>query len=194
MDTMTALLTRRTPGKLSDPAPSADQVERILEAAAHAPDHARLRPWRFIVIQGSALEKFGEARARGLMARRPASSASVIEAERNKPRRAPLNIVVTVEYTDNPAIPHIEQLLAVGAAVQNLLLAAHALGFGAFWSTGAAAYDPIVKQALGLRESDTIVGVIYLGTVETPGKPRTIEYADRCTYWNAGSESYMTSR
>ena len=110
--------------------------------------------------------------ARSLLRREPEAPAGKLEAERKKALRAPLIIVAAAAVAQNPKVPEVEQIVAVGAAVQNLLLAAHALGYGGFWRTGPAAYDPALKQELGLAPSDAIVGFLYLGSVETPGPPR----------------------
>ncbi len=142
-----------------------------------APDHGRLRPWRFIVLEGDARQTLGEAMAESLQSRTPDASPARIGAERNKPNRAPTIIVVAARITPGK-IPEVEQLLAVGAATQNMCLAAEALGFGTMWKTGAAAYDSKVKHALGLREDDQIVAFLYLGTVVLPGVPRRLNDSD----------------
>jgi nitroreductase len=172
MDALTALTTRVSPIKLTEPAPSAEALAAMLAAAGAAPDHGKLRPWRFLKIEGTARARFGEMLARSLLRREPEAPAGKLEAERKNVQRAPLVIVAAAAIADNPKIPDVEQIVAVGAAVQNLLLAAHALGYGGFWRTGAAAYDPLLKQELGLAPGDAIVGFLYLGSVETPGVPR----------------------
>jgi nitroreductase len=168
MEALTALLTRASAGRLSDPAPSEDQLRTILSAAANAPDHGRLRPWRFLVVRGAARAKLGQAFADALTRRAPETTAQALEAERKKAERAPLIVVVSAEVQTNPKVPDIEQVIAAGAAAQNILLAAHALGFGAFWRTGAAAYDDLVKEQLSIPAAERIVGFIYIGTLAAP--------------------------
>jgi nitroreductase len=136
----------------------------MLDAAMRAPDHGKLRPWRFLVLRGDARARFGALMAESLKRRDPTAPPPLLEKERVKPLRAPLIVVVAAEIVEGHKIPAVEQLLAAGAAAQNLQLAAHALGFGAVWRTGAPAYDPFVKQALGFKVSDAIVGFMYLGT------------------------------
>ncbi len=186
---MTALLTRISPVRLKEPGPTAAQLEQMLQAAAHAPDHGRLRPWRFFIVQGDARAGLGEILAQRLLSRSPDSSPARLDAERKKALRAPVIIVIAAEYRENTPISEIDQLVGVGAAVQNFLIAAHALGFGAFWRTGDTACDPHVKTALGLRITDAIVGILYVGDIEVPGKPRSVEYADRCVRWGAQSST-----
>jgi nitroreductase len=88
----------------------------------------------------------------------------MLNRERSKPLRAPVIVVVVARVRPHDKIPEVEQLLSAGAAAQNIMLAAHALGYGAMWKTGAPAYDAKVKQALGLEAADSIAGFIYLGT------------------------------
>lgn len=164
MDAIEALTTRRSPAKLVEPAPSDAELALMLRAGARAPDHGRLRPWRFILLKGAARERFGEVLAQSLAARNPAVPAEVVARERQKPLRAPVTLVVAAAVQPGHKIPVIEQVLAAGAAAQNVLLAAYALGFGGMWRTGDSAYDAGVKAALGLGAEDAIVGYLYLGT------------------------------
>lgn len=164
MEAIDILTSRRSPPKLVEPAPDAAQLATILDAAIRAPDHGRLRPWRFIVLRGEARERLGGVLADALKARAPDVPDEVVARERQKPLRAPLIVVVAATLVEGHKIPIIEQMLAAGAAAQNLVLAAHATGFGAMWRTGDPAYDARVKTALGLAPGDAIVGFIYLGT------------------------------
>jgi nitroreductase len=172
MDAVEALITRVSPAELVEPGPTAQQLDRILAAAVAAPDHGRIRPWRFVVVEGEGRSRLGEIMARSLQRREPETPAARLEYERKKALRAPLIIVVAAAVQENAKVPDIEQIVATGAAAQNLLLAAHASGLGAFWRTGALAYDPEVKAALGFAATDAIVGFIYIGSVGRPGQPR----------------------
>jgi nitroreductase len=160
MDALVCLNTRASAIRLVEPGPTAEQLDQILTAAIHAPDHGRVTPWRFIVMEKDARNRLGDAMVEALRAK--GADATTLEKEAAKPLRAPT--VVTVAAKIMPGkIPEVEQLLAAGAAAQNMLLAAHALGLGAVWKTGGAAYDDGVKHALGLAEEDHIVGFIYIG-------------------------------
>ena len=182
MDLTTALLTRASVGALSEPAPEGAALAQLLEAGAAAPDHGRLRPWRFILVRGAARERLGAVFAAALARSVPEATAPMLERERAKPLRAPLILVVAAHVVEHPKVPAIEQVLAAGAAAQNILLAAHAAGFGAMWRTGEPAYDEGVKAALGLAPGDAIVGFLYLGTrrdaaAERPRKaPEALEW------------------
>ncbi len=185
MQAIDSLLNRRSAKALTDPPPDEAALGLILECASRAPDHGRLRPWRFIVIRGAARERLGELMAGQLRRKQPAASAEALERERQKPLRAPLIVAVAAVCNAAARIPAIEQILAAGAAAQNMMLAATALGFGAMWKTGDAAYDDTVKAALGLEAADAIVGFLYLGTTAADALPPPArgQWQDRVSYW-----------
>jgi nitroreductase len=178
MDLFAAIDTRTSASRLTEPVPDAAQLTRILEAAVRAPDHGHFAPWRFLIIENEARERLANAVAAARLIRTPDATQEALEAERQKIRRAPMIILVACATRINhPKIPEVEQLLAVGAAVQNLLLAAHALGFGAVWKTGPAAYDAHVKASLGLAPTDQIVAMVHIGTplAVNPVRPPQLE-------------------
>jgi nitroreductase len=151
-----------------------------------APDHARLRPWRFIIIEGDAREAFGDVLAAALRRREPEEPEPALAKERSKPLRAPMIVVVAARMREHRGVPGVEQIVASGAAAQNMLVAAHALGYGGFWRTGAAAYDDDVMRALGLASEDAIVGFLYLGTPSGTAPPLpAAEVATHVAHWTA---------
>ncbi|GAA4334642.1 nitroreductase family protein [Pigmentiphaga soli] len=162
-DIVDLMITRVSPARLVAPAPSEAELERILRAGARAPDHGRLRPWRFVIIDEAARPRFSEMLAASLRARKPEASDAELQRERDKALRAPLIIAVAARPVQ-AKVPEIEQVLAVAACTENMILAAHALGYGATWKTGDAAYDDAVKAGLGLEPGDAIVAFLYLGT------------------------------
>jgi nitroreductase len=164
MDLLTAIETRSSAARLSAPGPSAESLARILAAAERAPDHGRMKPWRLVVLDGAARERFAAAAAEAKRRRMASMTDEQLAAERDKVLRSPTLIVVGCALRDNPKVPEIEQVIAAGAAAQNLFLAAHDLGFGVMWKTGAAAYDADVKAVVGLQATDHIVGIMHLGT------------------------------
>jgi nitroreductase len=180
MQAIDALLMRRSARTLTEPGPDAAALELMFSAAAKAPDHGRLRPWRFVVVRAAARARFGALLADQLRRAHPQTAQETLERERLKAFRAPLIIVVAAHCEAGAKIPPIEQALCAGAAAHAMMLAAYALGFNAMWKTGAAAYDPTVKQALGLEGEDSIVGFLYFGTEsgERPGTARS-EWRDR---------------
>ena len=148
------------------------ELNNIFAAALRAPDHALLRPWRFLVIEGEARKHLGELFARAELSENPSQSPQMLEKTRAKPLRAPLLVVGIARVTEHPSVPEIEQVISCGAAMQNMMLAAYAQGLGAMWRTGAMAYNTIVQSGLGLGENETIVGYLYLGQIE--GKTRSL--------------------
>jgi nitroreductase len=185
MQVLDALLQRRSAKTLTDPAPDEGALELLLESAARAPDHGRLRPWRFIIIRGAARERLGELMAEQQRRLQPAASLESLQRERQKALRAPLIVAVAAVCNTSARIPAIEQILSAGAAAQNMMLAATALGYGSMWKTGDAAYDDTVKAALGLEAKDAIVGFLYLGTPTADGLPTPVrgQWRDRVSYW-----------
>lgn len=166
------LLARQSvpPRLVAAPAPAQADIDYMLAAAMCAPDHGAIRPWRFHVIQGAALKRLGEIFVEALLKREPEAPPETIEKEQSRPLRAPLIIVACAKIDQSRAdkIPASEQIVAVGAACQNILLAAHERGYGAMMLTGANARDPHVKAAFGLEGPDEIVAFIYIGTPSGP--------------------------
>lgn len=168
MDLLEGIESRTSALKLTAPGPSREHIERIVKAGTRAPDHGRLRPWRFIVIEGDARKRLGDAMADIFRKKSPDAAQAQLDAEAAKVMRAPTIIVVAAKIFKGK-IPEVEQLSAVAAATQNMFLAANALGYGVMWKTGAVAYDANVKEMLGLATEDHILGLLYVGTVAQPG-------------------------
>lgn len=168
MELLAGIESRTSAAKLGEPAPTREHLECIINAGLRAPDHGRLRPWRFVVLEGAARAKLGDAMADMLRAKVPDVTADQLASERNKSMRAPVIVAVAAKIAKGK-IPEIEQVLAAGAAAQNMFLAANALGYGVMWKTGGAAYDPKVKALLGLAPEDHIVALLYLGTTTAEG-------------------------
>jgi nitroreductase len=166
MDVFEAIRTRRSIGAVSQELPPRGVIEEILEAATWAPNHRLTEPWRFIILAGSAREAFGESMARGKV--KPlVESGQPWQADYDRAKakalRAPVIIVLAVEPQIGPKVIEMEEITAGAAAIQNMLLAAHALGLGAIWRSGEACFDPGVKAHLELPESAHLLGFVYLG-------------------------------
>jgi len=156
---------RSVPSRLlGEPGPSPEQVLAMLAEAVRVPDHGKLAPWRFLRIQGEARAALGELLAARGLERDPQSPSAAIEKDRHRFSQAPLVLAVIGRLTPGHKIPEQEQLLSGGAVCFALLQAAQALGFGAQWLTGWAAYDPVVTARLGLAERETVLGFIHIGT------------------------------
>lgn len=170
-DALKLLTTRRSfkPVELNGPAPSAAELDTLLTIASRVPDHGKLAPWRFIVFEGDARIRAGDAIAAVFRAKYPDAKPEHVEAERQRLMRAPLVVAVVSRAAPHVKIPEWEQVLSAGAAAMNLVLAAHALGYGASWITEWYAYDRGALDALGLAPHERIAGFIHIG--RPPGVP-----------------------
>jgi nitroreductase len=170
-DALELLTTRRSfkPFELAGPAPSVAEIDTLLTVASRVPDHGKLAPWRFIVFEGDARRAAGDAIVAAFGIKYPDAKPEQMEAERGRLTRAPLVIAVVSRAGPHVKIPEWEQVLSAGAAAMNLVLAAHALGYGANWITEWYAYDRNVLDALGLASHERIAGFIHIG--RPPGPP-----------------------
>lgn len=163
---ISSLLSRRSvPAlQLTAPGPSSAELELALEAALRAPDHGALRPWRLVLIEGAARAHLSALFVRQMQQRVPPPPAGKIERARTMPLTAPLVIAVGARILRPHKVPEVEQLLACGAAVMNLMNALHAQGFGAIWLTGDNAYDATIATAIGFGVGESCLGFLYVGT------------------------------
>src|SRR5215467_924444 len=168
------LKTRRSlkPIELGGPGPSPADLDTLLTIASRVPDHGKLTPWRFIVFEGESRLKAGEAIAAAFLAKYPDSKPEHVDLERRRLARAPLVIAVVSRAAPHVKIPEWEQVLSAGAVAMSLVLAAHALGYGATWITEWYAYDRGVLAALGLKENERIAGFVHIGRASTPPEDR----------------------
>lgn len=147
-----------------DPVPAA-LLEQAIDAARWAPNHHLTEPWRFFILTGDARARLGEALAREVLEDRPGDAKAEAEAIglRTKLVRAPVLIVVAQTGISADGVRNDEDYAACACATQNLLLAAHALGLAAKWSTGKMVTSAAVRDLLGLDAADRIVAYVYLG-------------------------------
>src|SRR5215470_4693146 len=168
------LKTRRSlkPVELIAPGPSQAEIDTLLTIASRVPDHGKLTPWRFIVFEGEARLKAGAAIEAVFRSKYPEAKPGQIEYEQKRLARAPLVIAVVSRAGPHVKIPEWEQVLSAGAAAMSLVLAAHALGYGANWITEWYAYDRRVLDALGLKEHEKIAGFVHVGRPAKPPEDR----------------------
>ena len=169
MSVIETLLNRNSHPRLVAPGPDEAELETILRAAMRAPDHGRLRPWRFVVIAGDRRELLGQCFRDSLVIRGISDEAQLTKAL-NAPFRAPLVLAGLLHPVAHEKISRDEQGHAVAAALHAAQLAADALGYGCVWRTGGYATDPNVVEALGGDVGDEVIGFLYLGTREGPSK------------------------
>lgn len=169
------LLTRRSrPAKtLAGPVPSRAELQPILTAAARSPDHGKLEPWRFIVLEGTALQRLATlAVTRGQKLGKDLDS---LEKTRRQFADAALAVAVVSMARPTEKVPEIEQHLSAGAVCLSMLNAALASGWGANWLTGWPAIDDVfLQQGLGLAPGEFVAGFIHIGTetIAPPERPR----------------------
>ena len=175
MDALQALHQRVSVPRLSEPSPKGDILANIQRAAFRAADHARMRPWRFLIVEGEGRQALVELFVRSEEQQGAVLSDKARQRIAERPLRAPMVMVVIASPKENPKVPEIEQWLSAGAAAQNMITAAYAQGIGAVWRTGDYAYDPSVMAGLGLSDAERIIGFLYLGTVQIapPEAPET---------------------
>ena len=183
MDVFEAIHNRQSAAKIKADQPvSRDLIEKLLSAAVQAPNHHKVRPWRFVVVSGDSRQNYGEVLATALRKRKPDSTEEAIKVEREKPLRYPATIVVGVDKPSDPKASELENVMAVAAAVENLLLAAQSLGLIGTWRTGKAAEDPEVKAFFGFAPDQHLVGFIHVGYPEKLEPVSRPSFEDR-TVW-----------
>jgi len=185
------LLTRRSvsANSLGEPGPNEQQLRQILTAASRVPDHKKLVPWRFILFQGEARKAFGAVLAEACRVEEKEPSSFRLETEGARFMRAPVVIAVISRVVPNPAAPEWEQVLSAGAACENMILAATALGFGAQWITEWYGYSEKVRHALQLAANERVAGFVYIGTAkEKPDERERPKLADIVSDWSPGKD------
>ena len=184
MKTIDALLTRNSSPKLTNPIPTEEQLDIAYQCALRAPDHAWIRPWKFIQITGKGLDKLSDAFISTAKKLDPNTKPEILEKYKSAPFRAPLIIVLVANTKEHPKVPKIEQQLSTAAAGQNMLLAFHDMGFGGIWRTGKFSFNREISVELGLKESEIVIGYLYIGSID--GKIKKIpelESEDFVTIW-----------
>ncbi|CAM5358061.1 nitroreductase family protein [Eoetvoesiella caeni] len=184
------LLSRRSVKFVQAPAPTETELSQILQAAMSAPDHGKLQPWRFALIRGDAV-----ARLADLAMEATKRAGRPLTAEKEASTRAwlakvPLLIALACRIDhSNTKVPEHERLLAVGAAVTNMLNAAHMLGYGAYWSTGLGTYVDEVNEALGFDGLDyRFLGYLAVGTpIQPPAAVERPDYRKFVSEWTGAA-------
>ena len=178
------------PRRLDEPGPGGQQLQDILGAAAAAPDHGRLLPWRFVVVAAARRERLAEVFAQALVERDSSATPEQVENAREKAYRAPFLMLAIARLTDREALAPsaparrvhhpastelqvgaAERLVSLGCAIQNILLSAHAAGFGTGLTSGQAMDSEPLRALFGLRANEQAVCCINIGTVSKHKPP-----------------------
>ncbi len=183
MDLFEAIKTRYSAKTVKADEVPHDLIEKILDAGNRAPNHFKVRPWRFFVLTGTARNKLGDVMAASQHDRLPDLPQVGLDKTRALPLRAPVIIAVGVDKPAEAKVLEMENIMAVAAACQNMLLAVHALGLGAVWRTGEWTQDAKVKEFLGLAHDQHIAGFLYIGYPEPGGAPLEKPSFEERTIW-----------
>ncbi len=176
MDAIKNLLSRNSINKLVSPHPNESEMEIVYQSALRAPDHANLNPSSFIEITGEGLDKLSNIFIKYAKESIVDVKEEKINKYKNAPYRAPMIIVLVSNVINHKKVPEIEQILSTGAATQSMLLALHALNYGAIWRTGIFALNDKIGNYLGLNKNQHILGYLYVGTPSI--KPKNIPKVD----------------
>jgi len=183
-DIVDALQARVSSPKLCAPGPTKSHLDTLLRCGVRAPDHGRLKPWRFIVVEGEGRGAMGALFEKALLAKNVDASEQKRDKTRSMPLRAPMVIVAIANVTTSHKVPVLEQVIATGVAVQNMQLAAIELGYGAIWRTGDMANSSVVRNHFTLEPEDQIVGFLYIGTPVGEARTPVEQDLESCVeYW-----------
>lgn len=187
MDLFKAIKGRRSISVMKPEEPKRELIEKILEAGTWAPNHYATEPWKFIVISGEARNRIGNKMAEIVKMQLHESDSEatkkILDKERSKLLRAPVIIAVACEKSINSKVMEIEQIEAVACSVQNMMLAAYALGLGSIWRTGEIVYKQELAEYLDLRDGEKLLGLVYIGYPDHPGKEAIRKDFEKKTTW-----------
>jgi nitroreductase len=160
---------RRTVSGLLPPGPDRKDLDAMLAAADAAPVHGRLHPWRLLALDDEQRQHVSSAYAAAQCA--VDASPELIERAASKPLRGPCLVAAFARIVDHPKVPEWEQIAAAATAVQNLCLAATALGYGSAWRTGWFIERDEVRTALGAAADERVIGMIHIGRPQPKDGP-----------------------
>lgn len=187
MDILEAIESRKSIGKVKQDPVDKVLIEQILECGTRAPNHHTTEPWRFFVMTGEGRRVLGDAYTDIALQKLEAPSEDerllIKQAQQAKAHRAPVVIAIVASFSGDDEVQKSEDRAATHAAIENMLLAAHGLGLGAIWRTGAPAYHPRIKQAFNLGENEELVGLVYVGYTDLEPLKKPRKSVDELTTW-----------
>ena len=166
MSAIETILSRKSIPLMEDPKPSKNQLKKIYKAGLRAPDHGGLNPWKFIEVSGDDRLKLGKKFVNVTKKVKKNPSKELLSKVKKAPLRAPLIIITIANIKKDKPIPEIEQILSAGAAAQNMLIAAHSMGYSGIWRTGLISFNKEISKSYGLDDNDIVIGYLYIGTPE----------------------------
>ena len=170
MDALDNILKRVSARKLIEPHPTQDEMDKVFKGALRAPDHAWLRPSRFIEVTGKGLEKLSEIFIKFASNELKDVTPLQMEKYQSAPFRAPMVIILTTKITEHPKVPKVEQMLSTATAAENILLALHAKNYAGIWRTGKFAFNNKIAEYLNLTSDHEVIGYLYVGTATGTNK------------------------
>jgi len=169
-DVLDLLCSRVSSPRLAAPAPAGEALELVFQSALRTPDHMRLKPWRYLVIEGESLVRLGALFCEASRLEQGTLTDAQEAKFKSMPQRAPMIIVGVAKNIEHPKVPAEEQVISCGVAMAYMLLALQAQGFGGVWRTGPLALNQHVISGLGLSEHESLVGFLYIGTPQGEAK------------------------
>ena len=185
METLKAIQNRNSVAHLTEPAPTTEEMEQVYKGALRAPDHAWLRPWKYIEIRGNSRNRLADAFLKASISLGEEVTDELKEKLQKAPFRAPMVIVLAADIKEHPKVPKIEQIISLGASAQNILLGLHDIGYSAIWRTGKMAFNKHITDALELPTNYEVIGYLYVGTPSGHIKSLPeIDLSDHLTIWD----------
>ncbi len=185
MEALENLINRTSSRFLAEPVPNQNQLEKIYQIALRAPDHAGLKPTRFIEISGEGLNRLSSVFEEYAKKNIEDISDEKLEKYKSAPFRAPMIIVLVSQIKKHKKVPEVEQIISTGAAAHGILLALNAMNYSGIWRTGIFAFNQKVGELMDLEENEKIIGYLYLGTpTNSPRKLDPVDTSDYITRWN----------
>lgn len=175
-----------SPKLLVHPGPNTVQINQLMAAAAAAPDHGKLRPWRFVLFPTESRAALADVFESALRERLPAADDQALSRAREKASRAPVLLGVILKLNTNTTVPHVDdQIASGGAALQNILLTAHVMGFGARALSGQAVRTDVFRKALALTDDEIFLCFVTIGTPKSaPRRNERPAPESLLTLWN----------
>ncbi|WP_047153010.1 nitroreductase family protein [Aneurinibacillus tyrosinisolvens] len=179
---------RRSIGKVTQEPVPREHIEKMIAAGNWAPSHHNTQPWKFFVLAGEGRNRLGKAYGEIAVIEK---GEGISEQERKelyekaykKAFRAPLIIAMACLPTQEERIIESEEFSAAAACIQNMLLAAHSLGYGSIWRTGKPSYHPVMKKLFGLGEKDRLMGLVYIGKPDMVKEPKRTPAEEKTEWW-----------